>query len=321
MGTPTYNILSLDGGGLRGIITLTMMERLDEAVPGWRTGIDMYAGTSTGGMIALALAKGMTPAQILDVYVKDGPKIFDRSLWHEIADLGEAVGPKYDSKNREQVCESMLGNSRLRDFLKKDGHSGHVVVTAFDLEDKHEATQADRSWKAKIFHNVPARTNDDDGFEYASKVAMATSAAPTYFGSYEGYVDGGVFANNPCMCALAQTQDDRNCFPVALNAVRMLSLGTGSRPCFLDADENWGLAQWAPKLVNLLMDGVNEVADFQARQLLGPGQYNRADVDMTVDIAMDDATKAGVMQRIGASVDLGKTIVFLKTCWSQVNTG
>lgn len=304
-----YRILSLDGGGLRGVISLAIIEKLDEAVPGWRNKINMYAGTSTGGLIALGLAKGLTPAEIMDVYMNDGPKIFDRSLWHELANLGEVTGPKYDSDNRMAVVQRMFGNDRLGDYYTKN--NSHVVITVFDLVNSHAPNPADRTWKPKIFHNVPAiLAKDSDGQEYAWKVAMCTSAAPTYFASYEGCVDGGVFANNPAMCALAQALDKRNVMPQLLTDIRLFSIGTGVRPYYLNGDESWGLAQWAPELVDLLMDGVNEVADFQAKQLL-EDRYQRINVHLAADIPMDAVTMLGTMQRVGNGADITNAVAFL----------
>lgn len=65
----TYKILSIDGGGLRGIIPLAIMERLDRESPNWYAGINMFAGTSTGALIGLCLAKGMSPSNLLDIYI------------------------------------------------------------------------------------------------------------------------------------------------------------------------------------------------------------------------------------------------------------
>ncbi|KAF0811319.1 putative sporulation hydrolase CotR [Andreprevotia sp. IGB-42] len=204
-----YRILSIDGGGLRGIIPLAILENIDKAVPGWRSGINMYAGTSTGALIALGLAKGMEPAAIMDVYLRKCGMIFERSLWEEVTTLDELTGPKYDSTNREDVCHGLLDNARLRDYLSDDGSKGNVVIASFDVDDRMQPDPAKRRWRAKVFHNLPTVDGSDDGGEIAYRVAMRTSAAPTYFGSYDGFVDGGVFANNPSMCALAQTQDRR----------------------------------------------------------------------------------------------------------------
>ncbi len=299
-----YRILSIDGGGLRGIIPLAILERLDSAVQGWRQNINMFAGTSTGGLIALCLAKGMSPSDLLNVYMNRGAFIFERNLWQKVKDLGDVTGPKYDSTNREQVCRDVLGDLRLKDLRSKDGNSGHVVITSFDLDDRADQDASTRRWKAKIFHNVPTMDNSGDDGEYAYRVAMRTSSAPTFFASYDGFVDGGVFANNPSMCGLAQTRDSRLAIDIPFPGVKMISFGTGFFPFHLDGDESWGLAQWAPHFVDLLMDGVNEVADFQARQLMHGGNYFRVAPSMQTNIAMDDASEVGVLQRIGNAVDI-----------------
>jgi patatin-like phospholipase/acyl hydrolase len=197
-----YRILSIDGGGLRGVIPLTILERLDVSCPRWREGINMFAGTSTGGLIALGLASGMSPSALLDVYMAKGGFIFDRSLWREVKSLGEVTGPKYDSANREKVCQDVLGTKRLADLRSPDGARGHVVVTSFDLDDRTDPDPATRRWKAKIFHNMPTRDDSGDDSEYAYRVAMRTSAAPTYFPSYDGFVDGGGYLRTIQACAL-----------------------------------------------------------------------------------------------------------------------
>ncbi len=298
-----YRILSIDGGGLRGIIPLVILQKLDLAVPGWRKNINMFAGTSTGGLIALCLAKRMEPAELLNIYMRQGAFIFDRNLWHEIKELGNLTGPKYDSTNREKVCTDVLGDLQLADLRSKDGKCGHVVITSFDLDDRSDQDASTRRWKAKIFHNLPAGDTGDDS-EYAYRVAMRTSAAPTYFGSYDGFVDGGVFANNPSLCGLAQTQDPRLTISIPLSGVKMISLGTGFYPFHLNGDEKWGLAQWAPHFVDLLMDGVNEVADFQCAHLMQQGSYLRAAPKMQTNITMDDPTQVGLLQSIGNNFDL-----------------
>jgi patatin-like phospholipase/acyl hydrolase len=309
----SYRILSIDGGGLRGVIPLAIMERLDAEAPGWREGINMYAGTSTGGIIALCMAKGMSPAQVLNLYMTKGPEIFERSLWQEVKDLGDITGPKYGSTNREIMCRSVLEDNRLGDFLKNDGTAGHVVITSFDLDDRSGNHKNARRWKAKIFHNMPTFDNSGDELEYAYRVAMRTSAAPTYFASYDGFVDGGVFANNPSMCALAQTQDRRLRQPVPFQSIKMLSLATGFFPYHLEGDENWGLAQWSPHIVDLLTDGVNEVAEFQTAQMMDPKDFCRLSLQLKTKIELDDASELGVLQRIGNAVDIKAATLFVRT--------
>lgn len=306
----SYNILSIDGGGLRGIIALAALEKLDQAKPGWREKIRMFAGTSTGGLIALALAKGMQPRQIMDVYLTRAQSIFHRSLWQESKSIDDVVGAKYDGTNREAVCREILGDQRLGDYLENDKH---VVVCSFALDDPLATSTVQRRWSAKIFHNLPTTDpKDNDSHEIAYRVAMRTSAAPTYFPSYDGFVDGGVFANNPAMCALAQTQDARLATAIALADVSMLSLGTGYAPNHVGGDENWGLAEWSTHLVDLLTDGVNEVADFQVKQLIG-SRYVRLTPALGQNIAMDDPSKLGLLQSIGNALDVSSALTLVSS--------
>ncbi|CAN0627231.1 Patatin [Burkholderia multivorans] len=308
LAAPPYRILSIDGGGLRGLIPLAILERLDEERPDWRKNINMFAGTSTGGLIALGLAKGMSPSGLFDMYTTHGQEIFEHSLWHEFANAGDLIGPKYDSTNREKVFHAVLGDTCLKDYLRDNDTKGHVCITAFDLKDAADVNRPTRNWKAKIFHNIPVAEDTNDGAEPGYKVAMRTSAAPTYFASYEHYVDGGVFANNPAMCALAQALDERLARPVSAAAIRMLSLGTGFTATFFDSDESWGLAQWATRLVDLLTDGVLGVADFQAQQLLGDKNYVRLTVPLGERIPMDDPGMIDRLRQIGRNADISAAL-------------
>ncbi|SMC23110.1 Patatin-like phospholipase [Andreprevotia lacus DSM 23236] len=298
--TAPYRILSLDGGGLRGIIPLVVLKRLDAARPGWRDGINMFAGTSTGALIALGLAKGMTPDALLDIYVNKGGYIFARSLWHEIVTLGGLIGPKYASHHRGHLSHEMLGDATLGHFLRDGGHKGHVVVASFNAEGSKKVHR----WRPKIFHNLPVAKGDNDAEAVAHEVAMYTSAAPTYFGAHRGYIDGGVYANNPSMCALAQTQDSRLQTPIPFDTVHMLSLGTGYSDTCIDGSEQWGVLEWAPKLVSVLTDGVNEVADFQVRQLLGDARYQRVSAPLQGDVKLDDVNAIPALLRAGEGADI-----------------
>src|SRR5712691_6048927 len=99
----TYRILALDGGGIRGVYTSVLLRRLSEQVPGFLDRAQLLAGTSTGGILALALAKGMTANELVALYQDNGNQIFSRSLLREIGDLGDLIGAKYDNANLEKI--------------------------------------------------------------------------------------------------------------------------------------------------------------------------------------------------------------------------
>ena len=212
-----YRVLSLDGGGIRGVVTATVLERLVKAVPDLLSKVDMLTGTSTGGIIALGLARGLTPADMKKLYVDEGKRIFDDSIWDDVIDLGRLRGAEYGNKKLRNILKKLLGaNTKLSQLRKR------VVIPAFDLDNEH-ANPDKRTWKPKVFHNFPGK--DSDGGMLAWKVGLYTSAAPTYFPSVDGFVDGGVYANNPGMIALTQTQDKRtHATPPDLSSVRMFPL-------------------------------------------------------------------------------------------------
>ena len=199
----TYRILSIDGGGIRGIVTTVLMQRLiaTPGLEGFLDSVDLVAGTSTGGLLALGIARGLGLEEIRDLYVNDGPEIFDDSWLDDLLDLGKLRGADYKTAPMRRVFKRVLGEGTTLGQL----HT-RVLITAFDMDNEDE-DESRRSWKPKLFHNFPG--NGNDRRELAYKVGMYTAAAPTYFPSVDGYIDGGVFANNPAMCALAQTQDKR----------------------------------------------------------------------------------------------------------------
>ena len=259
----TYRILSLDGGGIRGVLTAAVLQRLQEKVPGLIDNADLIAGTSTGGILALALAFGKSPTELRDLYYNRCGDIFDDSFLDNVFDLGRLTGAQYGNRKLRGMIRSVVGNVQLKDLKKK------VLISSFDLDNEHPVPSK-RTWKPKFFHNMDG--DDNDGEELAYKVALYTSAAPTYFPSVDGYVDGGVIANNPSMAALLQTQDKRSRIKnrPTLDEVILLSVGTGKPRFYIKGDRNdWGFAQWAKPILNVMFDGGMGLVEYQCRQLLG----------------------------------------------------
>ena len=168
----SYKILSLDGGGIRGLLTAIILERLNLTNPGWLDNVDLLAGTSTGGFIALGLAHGLKPTQLRDLYEKKGEKIFDDSWLDDLKDIGGLTGADYDNKNLMRELKRTFGNTRLKNLKKR------VLIPAFDLDNEDKDAKK-RSWAPKFFHNFPGP--DSDGMALVRNVALYTSAAPTYF--------------------------------------------------------------------------------------------------------------------------------------------
>lgn len=260
-------ILSIDGGGIRGIIPAVLLAEIESRVK--RPIAELFhlvAGTSTGGILALGLTIPKTPRaplyaakELVDMYERNGRSIFTRSLWHRLAACGNLVHEKYPCAGIEQVLLEYFGDSRLQDAATD------VLIASYEIE---------RSLPF-FFRSAMARRRSDYDFP-ARDVARSTSAAPTYFqpmklptGTNSGHytlIDGGVFANNPAACALVEALTSHpgteRCF--------MLSLGTGELNYSFpyDSAKNWGVAKWAIPVLDIVFDGVSKTVDYQLRQLL-----------------------------------------------------
>lgn len=298
-----YRILTLDGGGIRGLFTARLLERIEAQVPGMLNRTNLIAGTSTGSILALGLASGMSPGQLARLYLDNGEAIFDDSWLDDIKDLGGLSGSEYDNKNLKRILTGVFGGQTLGELPKP------VLVPAFDL-DNENADPAKRTWTPKFFHNFPG--SDTDGAEKVVDVALASSAAPTYFPTYRGYIDGGVCANNPSLAALLQTQDSRaqiNPRP-ALDEIALFSVGTGVSLYHIKGQSlDWGYAQWAKPLISLMLDANAGIADYQCRQLMGD-RYTRLAPVFAPDttIKLDDWERMNELVALADGVDLTATI-------------
>lgn len=307
----TYRILSLDGGGIRGLLTVVLLQRISAALgsDSWLMKTDLAAGTSTGGLIALGFAKGLSLAELRSLYEDEGDEIFDDSWIDDITDIGKLAGADYDSDNLERILKTKLGETtRLQDLGKR------VLIPSFDL-DNEDANPRKRRWKPKIFHNFPG--NDSDGAELAYKVGMRTAAAPTYFPSYDGYVDGGVFANNPAMCALAQSQNRAWPERPDLDEVVMLSIGTGTSLVYIGGKtHDWGFARWAKPLIDVMFEGVSDIARYQCEQLMG-GNFLRLAPTFAPgeSFPLDGIEKVGDLVLYAESVKLDETLDWVRSVW------
>jgi patatin-like phospholipase/acyl hydrolase len=260
-------ILSIDGGGIRGIIPALVLAEIEK-----RTGrriadlFHLIAGTSTGGILALGLAISKSPpsppysaTQMLELYEREGSRIFSRRFPRKVAAGGNLRRPKYSTAGIEQVLLKYFGDSRLRDAATD------LLITGYEIE---------RSFPF-FFRSAIARERSDYDFP-AREVARATCAAPTYFepmklptGTFTNHytiIDGGVFANNPGACALVEA---RTTYPDATDFL-VVSLGTGELTSCLPYEEakNWGVVRWARPALDLVLDGVSRTVDYQLRQLL-----------------------------------------------------
>lgn len=309
-----YRILCLDGGGIRGYLSVLLLERLEQAHPGFLEQIDLFAGTSTGSIIALALAAGKPISAVRELYERHGEHIFRDSLLDNVRDVGFALGAKYANTNLGEVLTAEFGESRLRDLQKQ------VLIPSFDLD--HQPPEEDemtRMWKAKFFHNFEGPTSDE--CEKVVDVALRSSAAPFYFPVYQGYVDGFVVANNPSMCAVAKVL---KADAAKLDDIVLLSVGTGLNPRHLDADNSdWGWARWMVQLhptsrqwygmplIYMMWEASVDLARYECQQLLGD-RFCRLDPLLKKPVDIDEVRRMPYLREAAMNTDLEKTIAWLE---------
>lgn len=305
-----YRILALDGGGIRGIFTTTVLERLEAEVPGFLRKLDLIAGTSTGAIIACGLAAGMHPADLTGIYRTQGPLIFDDSWLDDVKDLGGLAGAEYGNANLREIVTAVfergLGVSTLGDLERR------VLVPAFDLDDGDDPRRPPRklrSWKPKFFHNFPG--TDSDAGERIVDVLLRASAGPVYFPTVDGYIDGGVVANNPSMAALAQALHPGT-GGRRLEEIALLSIGCGQSAQYIPGDHHdWGYLQWARPIVQICIDAQMDVARFECAQLLGR-RYHRVEQLFEWGMRLDDWRKVADLRVLAEEVDLRETFAWAR---------
>jgi patatin-like phospholipase/acyl hydrolase len=259
-GDGRFSVLSIDGGGVRGIFVAAVLASLERDI-GTKIidHFDLIVGVSTGGMIALGLGAGMSPEEILRLYVRNMNSIFPAWRRTGLARPLSLVRAKYKPDGLRQVVRSAFGDKLLCEsavpLVIPSYNIGENTVYLFKTP-HHERLR--RDWRVPMW-----------------QVAMATSAAPTYFPAYSlpdehvRLVDGGVWANNPSMVGVVEAV---SMFGQPLEQIRVLSLGTtvatAHRPRKLDRG---GLIQWvrSPNVAQVLMAGQSLGAFTQTEHLLG----------------------------------------------------
>lgn len=273
-------ILSIDGGGIRGIIPGKVLEYLENKLkvldnnPEGRLSdyFDFVAGTSTGGILTCAYLcpdpenpgrPKFTAEDAVNLYLDKGKEIFKRSIWQKIKSIAGLADEKHSAKQLEKCFREYFSDTMLSELLKP------CLVTSYDTERRsaffftqHNAISAGRDFLVR-------------------DVVRATSAAPTYFeaagirsntGIFYSLVDGGVFANNPTMCAYAearQTEFGKGRIKPTASEMLILSIGTGldKKTYEFEKVKDWGSLEWIKPIIDIMMSGVAETVDFQLKQI------------------------------------------------------
>ena len=347
----TFKVLSIDGGGIRGIIPAMILDYIEKQtftqthesisrMPGDQAQknklyaelssvavedsiptaklFNLIAGTSTGGILALALTKpkeednlepAYTAEKLVKLYKKEGSVIFDQSLRAQWTS-GEDVLDRFQRIVFRRIAEAKYPASGIKQVLYKYFQDTYlsraltdVLIPAYDMQGTRaywnatrstdSSTQAERvGGHPRFFKSHQAKNPCCPEEDYPMRVvAHATSAAPTYFDPVdtpfgrsdesslsETLVDGGIFANNPAMCAYAEAMriQEEEEWPEGTRTL-ILSLGTGQLTEDLKAAdaEGWGQVRWLMPIFTMILDGASDTVDYQLKQLPNVCPYYR----------------------------------------------
>ncbi len=270
-------ILSIDGGGIKGIIPGQVLIALETKLQ-QRTGnpaarladyFDFFAGTSTGGILTCIYlcpaadnpAKARFSAkEAVDIYVANGGAIFKVSLWKRIASQDGISDEKYDAGELQRLLNQYFGEIKLSQLLKP------CFVSAYDIKNRTEFffTQ----------HEAKRRGN---AYDFLVKdVCRATSAAPTYFetaltkaldGTSYPLIDGGVFINNPALGAYSEVRNGGGSPKAEDMFIVSLGMGENNRSYDYDRARNWGSVEWVKPVIGIMMSGASATTNYHLTKI------------------------------------------------------
>ena len=311
-------ILSIDGGGIKGIIPGQILIALEEKLrqrtqkPDVRLVdyFDFFAGTSTGGILTCIYlcpdANNPTKARFsaqeaVDLYIGNGDDIFHISIWQRIRSRNGILDEKYDADELERLLNDYFGDLKLSQLLKP------CLVSAYDVHDRVEF----------FFTQHEARRRGNSYDFLVKDVCRATSAAPTYFetaltealdGVSYPLIDGGVFMNNPALGAYSEVSNADGSPKV--DDMFIVSLGTGAvnRAYDYDQAKDWGSVEWIKPVIDIMMSAASATTNYHLSRIFSAvnksDQYVRIQpTDLgNADTDMDNASP----ENIQALVELGQ---------------
>lgn len=299
----TFRILSFDGGGIRGAMAAKMLEVIEKEIgQPLNQYFDLIAGTSTGSILAAAVAIGKTGEELVKLYQKNGHRIFPYSslLSWERFELLKQYGlsaPKYSDEGLLKVLQEQFGNTKLSDI-----ESPKLLIVAYDTLTREPLVF--KNWqKQKPWSNSPLW-----------ELCACSSSAPAFFPARSlktptqvySVIDGGVGANNPCACAIAEALKLGN----QIKDITVLSVGTGNakKPITWEEARGWGVGQWIWKgrLIEVLFDASSGIHDYISKEVMSPPdldgddpspRYLRLQPGLMND-SMDDAKSENIEELI-----------------------
>jgi patatin-like phospholipase/acyl hydrolase len=278
-GPKPIRVLSIDGGGIRGLIAAVILQDMEKRLNKPVSKVfDLVAGTSTGGLIAIALTAPLaedrprySASKVVDLYIEQGREIFSASFWHRLKTIGGLLGPKYQSHGLRRVLQDHLGDLRLSETLIP------TLITGYHIEGQSGVE----------FFSEDAKDHPEDKDCLMYQVGMATSAAPIYFESVDidfawgkllSVADGALYKHNPALLAYTNA---KTMYPD--RKVELYSIGTGQASAEDVSRElkGRGLISWLSPIVKHIVIGGSDADQAVLHRLLnidGQNNYFRLDV-------------------------------------------
>jgi predicted acylesterase/phospholipase RssA len=307
-----FRILSLDGGGVRGIVSARWLGELESRLPrgsSIRDHFDLIAGSSTGAILACAISHGFPAADLVPLYETFGEEVFPQGaarLWSRARRFWTQgpSAPRYDGAGLERALRRQFGATTFGELAKP------TLITTYDTLAREPVvmkTLGSGNKGSKRFDEIPLW-----------EVVKASCSAPSYLpahvlrldGVRRPLIDGGVVANNPTACAVAEAvrlNGERKARQrVALKDFIVASFGTGesTRPISIQDATEWGALEWALPVVDVLFDGAGDAVDYLVRYLLSEGRYFRLQTRLEAAFDdLDDASRTNLRALLRAAED------------------
>lgn len=312
-----FTILSIDGGGIKGIFPTALLAQVEQHLLNGKSVasyFDLIAGTSTGGIIALGLASNLTATNMLSMYMERGQEIFptEPDNWrgwfnNKKAAVFNNFLYRYNHESLNTILMEVLGNRIMRESRNR------LCIPSFE-------GKFSEVYIFKTPHHPDYRL---DAPEKLTKVARATSAAPTFFRPLETgqftFVDGGIWSNNPIMVGLV---DVLACFDVAPERIRILSIGCGDSPYYVHDSNHMSGGKWQwREVIFAAMHLQSQNALGQAGLLIGPENLLRVTPSIeSAPIALDDWPRASAELPEAAALAYQEHAVYLQHNFFDVPT-
>jgi predicted acylesterase/phospholipase RssA len=335
-----FRILCLDGGGIRGILSANILSRIMKHNPNFLSNTDALFGTSVGGILSLLLAAGYDVEECEEIFRFAMPHIFGHDPYRKL----NPFNSKYCDKTKEELMKYFFGDLKMGDLQRL------CTVIAFRLDGRRSETHSffnKEGWRPAILSNMPQGKSDvqPDTDLLVWEAAMMTSAAPTYFPVFKGYTDGGIVANNPSILALSKVMAH---FPnINTRNAALLSIGAGNFPrhteIFSSNDDagitpsylgarghrrlgvraDWGIKQWVPFLLDILLDGDSITTEMVVHYLLtasGSKMYHRLDPLLPKQFVLDDIDSVEELKEFAVGMDIDDTLGYVSQFWCDAET-